>query len=106
MCLDRETSSIPSCLHKWPSYFIAVTLIKPLSHCLFIYLFFRVAPVASVSSQARGQIEPQLQAYTTATAMWDLSRVCDLHPSSGKCQILNPLSEARDQTRILMAHYC
>ena len=42
-----------------------------------------------------------LQAYTTATAMLDLSHICDLH-SSWKCWILNPLSEARDQTFILM----
>ena len=28
--------------------------------------------------------------------------VCDLHHSSWQCWILNPLSEARDQTRVLM----
>ena len=48
------------------------------------------------------QSELQPPAYTTATAMWDPSRVCDLHHSSGQCKILNPLSEARDQTRNLM----
>ena len=32
----------------------------------------------------------------------DLSPVCDLHHSSCKDWILNPLSEARDQTFILM----
>ena len=31
----------------------------------------------------------------------DLSNVCNLHHSSWQCQILNPLSEARDQTWIL-----
>ena len=40
--------------------------------------------------------ELQLPAYATATAMWDLSHACDLHHSSQECQILNPLSEARD----------
>ena len=45
--------------------------------------------------------ELQLPAYTTATAMPDLSHVCDLHHSSGQHQILNPLSKARDQTRNL-----
>ena len=34
--------------------------------------------------------------------MLDPSRVCDLHHSSQQFRILNPLSEARDQTRKLM----
>ena len=48
--------------------------------------------------------ELQLMAYTTATAtaMQDLSLVCDLHHSSWQCWILNALIEARDQTSILM----
>ena len=54
--------------------------------------------------------ELQLPACTTATATWDLSRICDQHHSSEQRQILNPLSEAGDQTRILMGtpqiRYC
>ena len=46
------------------------------------------------------QSELQLPAYTTATQDW--SSVCDLHCSPPQCQIYNPLSEARDQTHILM----
>ena len=46
--------------------------------------------------------ELQLPAYTTATATQDLSHVCHLHHSSWQLQILNPLSEARDQTRNLV----
>ena len=42
-----------------------------------------------------------LPAYTTATAMPDMSLVCDLHHSSWQCQILNLLNKARDRTRIL-----
>ena len=42
------------------------------------------------------ELELQLQAYSTATATWDQSRVCAV-----ACQILNPLSEARDQRSIL-----
>ena len=38
------------------------------------------------------ELELQLPAYATATAMWDLSCVGDRHPSSPKSQILNPLS--------------
>ena len=45
--------------------------------------------------------ELQLLAYTTATAMWDMSCICDLHHSPQQCQILNPLIEARDQTHVL-----
>ena len=41
-------------------------------------------------------------AYNTATATSDLSHTCDLHHSSPQCQILNPLSEARDRTHGLM----
>ena len=48
------------------------------------------------------QLELELPAYTTATETLDLSPVCDLHHSSRQCWILNPLSEARDQTHNLM----
>ena len=43
--------------------------------------------------------ELQLPAYTTAT---DPSLVCDLQHSSQQRRILDPLSKAQDQTRILM----
>ena len=55
------------------------------------------------------ELELQLPAYTSATAMPDLSCICDLHHSSQHHRILNPPSEVRDQTHILMdiswAHY-
>ena len=37
------------------------------------------------------ELELQLPAYTTATAMQDLSHVCDLYHSSQQSQILKPL---------------
>ena len=46
--------------------------------------------------------ELQLPAYTSATAMQDLSQVCDLHYGSWQHQILNPQSKARDWTHNLM----
>ena len=46
--------------------------------------------------------ELSLPASTTATATRDLSHICDLHHSSRQRQILNPRSEARDQTHVLM----
>ena len=41
-------------------------------------------------------------ACATDTASTDLSCVCDLHHSSWPRQILNPLSEARDRTSVLL----
>ena len=46
--------------------------------------------------------EVQLLVYTTATTPWDLSHVFNLYHSSQQLQVLSPLSEARDQTPILM----
>ena len=46
--------------------------------------------------------ELELLAYTTVIAMRDLSLVCNLHYSSWQYPVLNTLSEARDQTCILM----
>ena len=66
---------------------------------VFVFFFFgllRVEPVA------HGSLELQLPAYSTVTTMWDLSLVLELHHSSWQCRIWNPLSEARDQTHILM----
>ena len=45
--------------------------------------------------------ELQLPAYTSATATPDLSCIFELHCSSWQHQILDPLNEARGQTRIL-----
>ena len=39
---------------------------------------------------------------TTATAMQDQSCICDLHHNSQQCQVLNPPSEARNQTCVHM----
>ena len=48
-------------------------------------------------------VNSELQlAYVRATAMQDPSCDCNLHHSSWQCQILNSLSEARDQTCNLM----
>ena len=47
------------------------------------------------------ELELLLPGYARATEMQDPSRVFDLHHSSQQRQILNPLSEARDQTHIL-----
>ena len=54
------------------------------------------------SSQVRGQIGAAAEAYATGTATQDPSRICDLRHRLWQRQILKPLSEARDRTRILM----
>ena len=67
----------------------------------FVFLFFRATPMA-YGSQARGESELQLLAYTTATATPDVSRICNIQHSSQQCRILNILSKARDQTCVFM----
>ena len=56
------------------------------------------------------ELELQLSAYATATAMPDPSLVCDLRCSSQQCQILNALRGVRDWTHVLMdtswVRYC
>ena len=70
---------------------------------LKILIFFFRAPPADMEVPRLGvESELQLPAYITATAMWDLSRVCQLYHSSWQHWILNPLSEARDCTREIM----
>ena len=48
----------------------------------------------------KDESELKLLAYTTGTAMWDTSRVCDLYHSSLQPWILKPLSKARNQTML------
>ena len=48
------------------------------------------------------ELELQLLAYATATAMQDQSCICDLYYRSRQHWIPNPLSEARDGNHILM----
>ena len=62
--------------------------------CLFVCLF-----VCFLGLHLQHMEVPRIGAYTTATAMQDLSRVCDPHHNSQQHQIRNPLSEARDRTQ-------
>ena len=47
------------------------------------------------------EVKSELQAYTTATATLGPSHICDLRHNLWQRQILNPLSQAGDQTHIL-----
>ena len=70
--------------------------------CLFIYCFLGLQLRNMEVLRLGVELELELLAYTTATATWNLSHVCSLHHSSQHLWIFNPLSEARDWTRILM----
>ena len=69
---------------------------------VFLFLLFRATLEAYGDSQPGVELELQLPACSAATPMPDPSHICDLHHSSRQYRILNPLSEARDQTRTLM----
>ena len=58
-------------------------------------------PVPYGISQARGEIRATTEAYTTAIATLDLNHTLDLRCILQQLWILNPLSEAKDQPRIL-----
>ena len=68
------------------------------SQFVILFYFFRATPMAYGGSQARGRWEPQLLAYTRATATPDPSHISDVHHSSQQPRILNPLSQASDRT--------
>ena len=63
-------------------------------HFVVVVVVFRVSPMAYGSSQARGRIGARaaLPACTTATAMPDPSRICNLRHSSWQRWISDPLS--------------
>ena len=65
---------------------------------LNFFFFVFLAPYPQHMKVPRLGVDSELQllAYTTATAAPDPSRIFDLHHSLQQCQILNPLSKARD----------
>ena len=68
----------------------------PIYFHFFSFFLFRASPVAYGSSQLGVKSELQLPAYTSATAMTDLSSICNLHNSLRQHWILNPLSQVQD----------
>ena len=72
------------------------------SFFLKFFGFFRTTPRHVEVPRQGVELELQLPAYTTATAMWDPRHVCNLHHSSRQHWLLNPLSKARDRTRRFM----
>ena len=84
--------------------------VEPSPTLFFFFFLFRLYLQHMEVPRLGVESELQLLAYATATAMQDPSRIYKLHHSSQQCQILNPLSEARDQTQNLMVpsqmHFC
>jgi len=68
---------------------------------LFYFIIFTATPVAYGSSQTRVRIEATAEGYATATATPHPNHTFDLCHSLQQCRILNPLSKARNRTRIL-----
>ena len=72
------------------------------------FLFVFLGPYMQHMEAPRLGVESKLQllAYATATAVPDPSSICDLYHSSRQCWVLNPLSETRDRTCVLMDTRC
>ena len=77
-----------------------VQLNKDFFSLLSLPLFLR--PHLQHMEVPRPGVQSDLQLPATATATQDLSLVFGLQRSSQQCEILNPLSKARDQTHIFM----
>ena len=77
-------------------YYITILLL------LLLFCLFRATP-RHMEVPRRG-VTPELQllVYTTVRVMPDPSHVCDLLRSSQQCQILSPLSGARDWCCVLI----
>ena len=90
-------------LQQWQYQILNLMSHQGTPKCPFSFLVF-LGPHLGHMQVPRLGVKSELLtlAYATATAMLDLSRGCDLHPSSWQCWIPDPLSEARDQMCILM----
>ena len=68
----------------------------------FFLVFLELHPWHMEITRLEVESELQLPVYTTATATQDPRSICDLHHSSGQCQISQPTErEAWDQTCVL-----
>ena len=93
------------------SFFSSLYFLILLKEC-FLFLSFPFFSFCFLGPQMQHMevpkpgVESEIQlpatATVTATAISGTSHICDLHHSSWQCWILNPLSEAWDQTHIIM----
>ena len=82
---------------------VQVCVVSISSSSSYFFFVFLGLHLQHMEVPRRGvELELQLLATATATATQDLSRICDLHYSSRRCQILTPLSEAGDWTCVFI----
>ena len=93
------TYSFSSCFQKMV-YVLYILLLLAFFTLYYLKKKFFLGPHLGHMEVPRIEVklELQLPAYAQTTAMWDPSRICDLHHSLWQHQILNPLSKTRDQT--------
>ena len=83
-------------------------MLKNIIVCVYVFVFVFAFCFLGLHSQhmkvPRLGVKSHLQmlACSTAIAMWDLSHICNLHHSSQQHWIPDPLSEAGDETHILV----
>ena len=87
---DHDTELI----HRQQDF--GATLLYPHPSSPILFFFSGPHPRHIEVPRLGGQSELQLLVYTTFTATWDPSHICDLPHSSRQPRILNPLREARD----------
>ena len=80
----------------------AAHMLSMLVYLFTYFCFLGLHPRQMEVPRPRVESELQPPAYVTATATPDPSHVCNLHHGSWQLRILNPQSEVRDQTHILM----
>ena len=96
--IQSRSTALKLTLHAPPIY-------PSSSHPLETFLFFCLFGATSTAhggSQARDPIRAVVMAYATAIEMQDPSHICNLHHSSQKRWLLNPLIEVGDRTCVLM----
>ena len=91
-------------IHLWDEFWLLIRSGFFLFVCLFVCFFCFLGLNMWHMEAPRLVVESELDllVYATATATWDLRRICDLHHSSRQCRIPDPQSEARDRTPTLM----
>ena len=87
---------------KWCNHYEDNMKISHIRLKIIFFSFLGPHPCPKEVPSLGVKLELQLLAYTTATTMQDLSHICNLCHSSWQCQILGPLSEARDWSYIFM----
>ena len=88
----------------FPSASCSEVILKVYPGIYFSFVCLFLGPRLQHMEIPRPGVESELQplACATATAILDLSCFCDLQHSSLKCRILNPMSEPRDWSLILL----